>query len=137
MAIQQIDTQLATNFVIDQLNAQQQTLFDLDHLPESTIAFADMTDDVVTGALVLNVFGNTAHISLLAVSSEYRGHGISHNLVDAAIKTSKSLNLRHITVNTQDYQAPEFYQRIGFSVFGQLVDTPFVGTTKYYLQMAF
>lgn len=96
MAIQQIDTQLATDFIVNQLNTQQQTLFEIDHLPESTIAFADVTDDVVTGALVLKVFGNTAHISLLAVSSEYRGHGIGHNLVDATIKTSKSLNLLHI-----------------------------------------
>ena len=135
MAIQQIDTQLATDFIVNQLNTQQQTLFEVDHLPESTIAFADVTDDVVIGALVLKVFGNTAHISLLAVSSEYRGHGIGHNLVDAAIKTSKSLNLLHITVNTQDYQAPDFYQSFGFSIFGQLADTTFVGTTKYYLQM--
>ncbi|WP_270321700.1 GNAT family N-acetyltransferase [Weissella confusa] len=135
MAIQQIDTQLATNFVIDQLNAQQQTLFELDQLPESTIAFADVTDDVVVGALVLKVFGNTARISLLAVSSEYRGLGIGHNLVDVAIQTSKALNLMHITVNTQDYQAPDFYQSIGFIIFGQLADTPFIGTTKYYLTM--
>ena len=135
MAIQQIDTQLATNFVIDQLNAQQQTLFELDQLPESTIAFADVTDDVVVGALVLKVFGNTARISLLAVSSEYRGLGIGHNLVDVAIQTSKALNLMHITVNTQDYQAPDFYQIIGFIIFGQLADTPLIGTTKYYLTM--
>lgn len=135
MAIQQIDTQLAIDFIINQLNAQQQTLFEIDYLPESTIAFADVTADVVIGALVLKVFGNTAHISLLAVSPEYRGHGIGHNLVDAAIKTSKSLNLLHITVNTQDYQAPDFYQSFGFNIFGQLADTPFVGTTKYYLQM--
>ena len=87
MAIQQIDTQLATNFVIDQLNAQQQTLFELDQLPESTISFADMTDGIVSGALVLKIFGNTAHISLLAVSSEYRGLGFGHNLVDVAIQT--------------------------------------------------
>ena len=135
MAIQQIDTQLATNFVINQLNAQQQTLFELDRLPESTISFADMADGPVSGALVLKVFGNTAHISLLAVSADHRNHGIGHDLVDAAIKASKSLNLLHITVNTQDYQAPEFYQSFGFSIFGQLTDTPFVGTTKYYLQM--
>ena len=135
MAIQQIDTQLATNFVINQLNAQQQTLFELDQLPESTISFADMTDGIVSGALVLKIFGNTAHISLLAVSSEYRGLGIGHNLVDAAIKTSKALNLMHITINTQDYQAPDFYQSLGFIIFGQLADTPFIGTTKYYLTM--
>ncbi|MBJ7658050.1 GNAT family N-acetyltransferase [Weissella confusa] len=85
MAIQQIDTQLATDFFVNQLNTQQQTLFEVDHLPESTIAFADVTADVVIGALVLKVFGNTAHISLLAVSPEYRGHGIGHNLVDAAV----------------------------------------------------
>lgn len=47
MAIQQIDTQLATDFIVNQLNTQQQTLFEVDHLPESTIAFADVTDDVV------------------------------------------------------------------------------------------
>ena len=94
-----------------------------------------MTDGIVSGALVLKIFGNTAHISLLAVSSEYRGLGIGHNLVDAAIKTSKALNLMHITINTQDYQAPDFYQSIGFIIFGQLADTPFIGTTKYYLTM--
>ncbi|WP_432654340.1 GNAT family N-acetyltransferase [Weissella confusa] len=55
---------------------------------------------------------------MLAVSSEYRGLGFGHNLVDAAIQTSKALNLMHITVNTQDYQAPDFFKALVLSSLG-------------------
>ena len=39
MAIQQIDTQLATDFIVNQLNAQQQTLFEVDYLIADTPFF--------------------------------------------------------------------------------------------------
>lgn len=41
---------------------------------------------------------------------------------------------RYLTVNTQDYEALAFYQKLGLTVFGSIDDTPFVGTTKYYLK---
>nr|WP_306290149.1 hypothetical protein [Enterococcus innesii] len=37
-----------------------------------------------------------------------------------------------MTVTTQDYQAPHFYQAAGFETFGVLSDTPVLGTDKLY-----
>jgi ribosomal protein S18 acetylase RimI-like enzyme len=39
-----------------------------------------------------------------------------------------------LTLNTQDFQARHFYEKLGFTVFGQLKDVPYVGTTNKIVQ---
>lgn len=76
---------------------------------------------------------NATYISLLAINKNYRGKSYGAQLLKKAetfaIESGSSL----ITINTQDYQAKTFYEKYGYQVFGQLLDIPFIGTTKYYL----
>lgn len=90
-------------------------------------------DTLYIGGITANKWMNTTHISLLAVAKNYRGKGYGSQLFKKAETFAIESGSELITVHTQDYQAKAFYEKYGYHVFGQLEDTPFSGTTKYYL----
>ncbi|MCB5955411.1 GNAT family N-acetyltransferase [Enterococcus sp. CWB-B31] len=85
------------------------------------------------GGITANNWMNTTHISLLAVDTEYRKDGLGSNLLIQAENYAKSQNAEIITIHTQDYQAKTFYEKHSYHVLGKLPNSPFKGTTKYYL----
>lgn len=90
-------------------------------------------NDCYIGGITANKWMNETHISLLAINKEYRGKGYGTELLKKAEDFASVSGTKLITINTQDYQAKTFYEQYGYQVFGQLKDTPFLGTTKYYL----
>ncbi|MEI5989222.1 GNAT family N-acetyltransferase [Enterococcus crotali] len=108
---------------IKKIPAEQNTAF--------SIALYD--DQHYIGGITANKWMNATHISLLAINKDYRGKGYGSQLLQKAeqfaIKEGSSL----ITIHTQDYQAKTFYEKFDYHVFGKLDNTPFTGTTKYYL----
>jgi len=91
-------------------------------------------DDRYIGGITASNWMNTTHISLLAVDKNYRKSGLGTMLLKEGEAFAQSQNAEIITIHTQDYQAKTFYEMHGYSVFGQLTDSPFHGTTKYYLE---
>ncbi|EOH98970.1 hypothetical protein UAY_02239 [Enterococcus moraviensis ATCC BAA-383] len=89
--------------------------------------------DLYIGGITANKWMNATHISLLAVNKAYRGKGYGTELLKKAETFASESGSKLITIHTQDYQAKSFYEQYGYQVFGQLEDTPFSGTTKYYL----
>ncbi|MFK4566068.1 GNAT family N-acetyltransferase [Enterococcus sp. UD-01] len=85
------------------------------------------------GGITANKWMNTTHISLLALNKEARSKGYGTKLLQKAEAFAADCGSSQITIHTQDYQAKAFYEKFGYRVFGQLADTPFAGTTKYYL----
>ncbi|EOH99347.1 hypothetical protein UAW_00497 [Enterococcus haemoperoxidus ATCC BAA-382] len=90
-------------------------------------------NELYIGGITANKWMNATHISLLAINKNYRGKGYGLQLLKKAETFAIDSGSSLITINTQDYQAKNFYEKYGYQVFGQLVDTPFIGTTKYYL----
>lgn len=97
-------------------------------------SFAVIEGENQIGGITGRIYGNTFHISLLAVNEDYRKNGIGKILIDKLENIANNENIRHFTVSTQDYQALEFYKKNGFHIFGKLINAPFDGTTKYYLE---
>lgn len=85
------------------------------------------------GGITANKWMNTTHISLLALKKAYRGKGYGTELLKKAEDFAIASDSKLITIHTQDYQAKTFYEQYGYQVFGQLEDSPFTGTTKFYL----
>jgi len=84
----------------------------------------------ITGTLSIESF----HINTLAVAAEYQGKDYGTKLVKAIEEEAFSRGAKVFTVSTQDYQALEFYQKLGYEVFGTLENSPFANATKYYLK---
>ena len=96
-------------------------------------AFALMKDEKIIGGITAKMNFNRCHITGLGIEKEFRGGGHGKALLEKAEKTAIEIGAKLITLSTQDFQAREFYEKLGYVVFGTLVDCPFDGTTKYYM----
>ena len=76
---------------------------------------------------------NWLFIKLLWVSEELRGQGFGRALMSSAEQEALARGCTNIYLDTFSFQARDFYERLGYEVFGQLTDFP-PGHTRYFLQ---
>ncbi len=80
------------------------------------------------GEIVGGLLGNTNmewfHIEILAVSEALRGQGFGTKLLQAGEEAAKKKGCRFAFLNSFSYQAPEFYKKHGYEVFGTLDNFP-------------
>ena len=105
----------------------------LDVEEKSKFAFALVEGGKIIGGITAKMNFNRCHITGLAIKKEFRGGGYGKTLMEKAEEAAILIGAKLITLSTQDFQAREFYEDLGYSVFGTLVDCPFDGTTKYYM----
>ncbi len=86
--------------------------------------------------LVGGLFGETTwdwlYIQLLFVKEGLRGCGHGHRLLMAAEQEARKRGAKRAYLDTLSFQAPEFYKKHGYEVFGELQDFP-AGHQRYYL----
>ncbi len=70
-------------------------------------------------------------VSALWVAEDKRGQGIGRRLMRLAEKEGKRRGCRYARLATGDYQAPDFYRKAGYRLYGKLEDCP-RGETVYY-----
>jgi ribosomal protein S18 acetylase RimI-like enzyme len=69
-------------------------------------------------------WGGTCYVRYLFVAERMRGQGEGTRLMRAVEKEAKARNCRQIVLETHDFQAPGFYQKLGFDVVGRIGDYP-------------
>lgn len=90
---------------------------------EMTISFKDSKGKVIAGLNGHSDWG-WLFIKLLWVSDEHRGSGLGRKLMKAAEAEAKSRKCSNIWLDTFAFQAPKFYEKLGYRKFGELVDYP-------------
>jgi ribosomal protein S18 acetylase RimI-like enzyme len=89
-----------------------------------------------SGAIVAGLLGftlwNGCFISALWVAETLRRKGIGRQLLARAEEFAVQNDCSHIHLDTFDFQARGFYEKIGFDVFGTIEDYP-IGHKRYYL----
>ncbi len=88
---------------------------------------------VVLGGLAATIVQRWLHVDLLAVRAEARGRGIGRTLMAEAEALARRRELIGVYLDTYGFQAPEFYPRLGYTVFGRLPDQP-PGHTRLFFQ---
>jgi ribosomal protein S18 acetylase RimI-like enzyme len=78
-----------------------------------------LTREVIGGLWAIDDFG-WAFITYLYVPSELRGQRIGERLMTEAETIARERGMVGLWVNTFDFQAPQFYRKLGYSVFGEL-----------------
>lgn len=80
------------------------------------------------GSPVAGIFGwtwgGTCYIRYLFVSENMRGQGQGTRLMRAVETEAKSRGCRQIVLETHDFQAPRFYQKLGFTIVGRVDNYP-------------
>jgi ribosomal protein S18 acetylase RimI-like enzyme len=85
-------------------------------LSEDPISFEIFDGREFVGAIVVQLFWNQLHIKYLFVEENYRGQGLARQLMDHALKFGKKRGCQFAFVETMSFQAPDFYQKMGFVI---------------------
>lgn len=84
------------------------------------------------GGLLTKVSANWMHIDLIFIPEQFRGEDWGSKLMQAAEAHALSLKLTGMWLKTYSFQARGFYEKLGYSVFGELKDFP-PGSTNVFL----
>lgn len=132
--LKQLDIATNEKKLISFLETHQLEITAIPPQKPTDFSLAAYDDGTYIGGVTASNWMNTTHVSLLAIDKNYRKHGLGSKLLLLAEQFAHEQQAEIITISTQDYQAKEFYEKHGYKVFGQLADSPFKGTTKYYLE---
>lgn len=97
------------------------------------IAIVDHEGEVVAG-ITASIHWKQMYIDYLWVDESLRGQNKGSELLAKAEQVAREQECRYIHLTTFSFQAPGFYQKNGFEVFGVLEDSPFDGYSQYFLK---
>ena len=110
-------------------NRQQTGRFDMRPL---ILAIEDAQGQVIGG-----LWGRTAYdwlfVELLVVPEALRGQGVGTDLMQRAEAEAVARGCHGAWLDTFEFQARGFYERLGYSCFGELSDYP-AGSARYFLK---
>lgn len=87
-------------------------------------ALALVIDGHEAGGLIADTNWNWLHISVLAVEAGHRGQGHGRALMGRAETMARERGCVGAWVDTFSFQAPGFYERLGYRPFGELPSYP-------------
>lgn len=89
-------------------------------------------DEEIVGGILGEVYWDWLYIDLLWVRDELRGQGYGHQLLEIAEAEARQRGAKNAYLDTFSFQAPNFYARHGYQVFGELQNFP-PGHQRYFL----
>ena len=104
-----------------------------DGLSDEPIAFEINVNGINIGVCVCQLFWGNLHIKYLITRKGYKGQGIGRVLIEHALRYGKEQGCSFAFVETMNFQAPEFYQKLGFQI--ELKRDGYAGgSSLYYLR---
>jgi GNAT superfamily N-acetyltransferase len=101
--------------------------------PYENINFVIKDDEgEIVGGITGEMFWHHVHIDILWVDENFRENGYGSKLVKKMEAFAIEKGCRFIYLDTFSFQAPEFYKKNGYEVFGMLEDHP-KGFNQYFL----
>ena len=89
------------------------------------------------GAVVGGLWGRTAYgwlfVELLVVPESLRGRGLGRELMSRAEGEAIARGCHGAWLDTFEFQARGFYERLGYECFGELQDYP-AGSARYFMR---
>ena len=89
-------------------------------------------DEQVVGGVIADTYWDWCFISLMFVKDELRGRGFGGQLLELAEELARQRGCKNVYLDTFSFQAPEFYKKYGYRVFGELKDFP-PGHSRFFM----
>jgi GNAT superfamily N-acetyltransferase len=90
-------------------------------------------DDAVVGGVIGSTFWNWFHINLMWIREDLRGKGYGAKLLALAEDEAQKRGAKYTYLDTFSFQAPGFYTKYGYEIFGELSDFP-EGHQRYFMK---
>lgn len=89
-------------------------------------------EDKLVGCVMVSFLWNGMEIGSLWVSESMRGQGLGQKLMEMAEAEGKKRGATFAYTNTFTWQAPGFYEKLGYKLYGKLEDFPVGNELSYY-----
>lgn len=86
----------------------------------------------IAGGVIAEVYWDWLYINLMWLKEDLRQRGYGQQLLALVEDEARRRSARHAYLDTFSFQAPGFYKKYGYRVFGELPNFP-VGHTRYFL----
>lgn len=96
------------------------------------LALRDPQTGKTLGGLTARIGYSRMFVELLFVPETLRGRGLGEKLMQQAENVARRSGCSGIWLDTFSFQAPGFYEKLGYSTFGTLADYP-PGHSRYFL----
>ncbi len=103
-------------------------------LNDSKYVLTVRNGEKLVGGLVGVQFWNGMFVDLLWVDERFRGSGLGSRLMGKAESDLLERGGEVIFLSTWSFQAPRFYEKLGYSAFGNLQDMPRGTTRTWYVK---
>jgi GNAT superfamily N-acetyltransferase len=98
------------------------------------ITLRDPESGEVTGGLWGHSVVGWLYVDLLVVPKAFRGQGLGTELLARAEDIARKRGCIGMWLHTATFQAPAFYEKLGFTAFGTIADYPLGHATVYYMK---
>ena len=121
--------------VLDGLSAYNRSQIGVDagDTLKSLNLFVRANDGTILGGLLGATAWDWLHISILWLHEDLRGQDLGSDLMRMAEAEALKRGCHSVFVDTMSFQALPFYEKLGYTVWGQLDDFP-PGHTRYFLK---
>jgi GNAT superfamily N-acetyltransferase len=89
-------------------------------------------DQEIMGGVIGVIYWDWLYVDLMWIREEFRGRGYGHRLLIQLEELARQHGARHAFLDTFSFQAPEFYKKHGYQVYGELKDFP-AGHQRYFM----
>ena len=87
----------------------------------------------IVGGVIAEIYWEWLYLDLLWVREDLRGRGFGRQLLIVAEDEARKKGAKNVFLDTFSFQAPKFYERHGYEVFGELEEFP-PGHRRYYFR---
>jgi ribosomal protein S18 acetylase RimI-like enzyme len=89
-------------------------------------------DQEVVGGIIGATYWDWFYLDLLWVKEDLRRQGYGQQLLSKSEDIARERGAKNVFLDTFSFQAPEFYQKYGYQVYGELPDFP-TGHQRFFL----
>jgi ribosomal protein S18 acetylase RimI-like enzyme len=90
----------------------------------------------ILGGVIGSTYYEWLHVDLMWIKEEFRGRGYGSRLLKTAEDEARKRGVKNAYLDTFNFQAPDFYKKYGYRVFGELENFP-QGYTRYFMRKEF
>ena len=103
------------------------------NLEEKSVAgFIRNADGTIIGGVSAVIIFTSLHVRYLWLSESIRSGGYGRKLLSAIELEAKQAGVENVYVDTYTFQAPGFYEKLGFAEVGRYRNYPKVGVDKIF-----